>query len=150
VNDDIIAPIASHLAEWDLPHVELAIHGFREADRIAQSLDDFCRRELGSALCETLFYRSSIGAVAGLKLVDGRKVVIKAHQADWTFARLLEVTRFQSRIGSELGLAPAVLHTPAPLGNGFATVEELVARKYSRRAPTCGTASTCPIAPRGH
>lgn len=128
MNDDVVAPIASHLAEWNLPHVEMAIHGFSDAGRVAAALDDFCRRELGSAPRETLFYRSSIGAVAGLELVDGRKVVIKAHQADWTFTRLVEVTRFQSRIASELGLAPDVLHIPAPLGKGFATVEELVQR----------------------
>jgi hypothetical protein len=67
VNDDVVAPIASHLAEWDLPHVELAIHGFGDAARVAGALDDFCRRELGSAPRKTLFYRSSIGAVAGLQ-----------------------------------------------------------------------------------
>ena len=65
MNDSVVAPIASHLAEWDLPHVEMAIHGFSDADRIAAALEDFCRRELGSVPRETLFYRSSIGAVAG-------------------------------------------------------------------------------------
>lgn len=128
MNDDVIVPIASHLAEWDLPHVEIAIHGSGDAGRVADALDDFCRRELGSAPRETLFYRSSIGAVAGLQLVDGRKVVIKAHQADWTFTRLVEITRLQSRVASELGLAPRVLHIPAPLGRGFATVEEFILR----------------------
>src|SRR5262249_11473913 len=128
MNEQVLAPIASHLAEWDTPHVELAIHGTGDARAVAGAIGRFCELELECGPEKTLFYQSSIGAVAGVQLADGRTVVIKAHQPDWTAARLREVARLQSIIAAELGLAPRVLAGPAPLGNGFATVEEYVTR----------------------
>ncbi len=124
----IIPPIAAHLAGWETAHVELAIYGTDEAHHIACALDEFCRRELRCAPVQALFYRSSISAVAGMRLLDDRKIVIKAHQPDWSFQRLQEVLRLQSIVARELGLAPQVVIGPAPLGNGLATVEEYVNR----------------------
>jgi len=128
----VLGPIVSHLAEWEVPHVELAIHGTQDAGSIAEALDAFCRRELQCAPAQTLFYQSSVAAVAGLQLEDGRRVVVKAHQPDWTAERLREVARLQSIVATRLGLAPRVLAGPAPMGNGFATVEEYVARGIIR------------------
>jgi phosphotransferase family enzyme len=70
--------------------------------------------------------RGSVDQV--LRLLDPRNVVIKAHQPDWERQRLDEVARLQSAIATETGLAPRVLRGPAPLGAGFATVEEYVDR----------------------
>lgn len=123
-----LAPIAAHLAEWEIAHVELAIHGTADARYIMRALDEFCSRELKCAPAQTLFYRSSVGAVTGLRLLDGREIVIKAHQPDWSFERLQEIVRLQSIVATELGLAPQVVAGPAPLGNGFATVEEYLDR----------------------
>src|SRR6185295_14379151 len=128
MNERVLAPIASHLAEWDIAHVELAIYGTSGARRIAEAIDDFSRRELRSGPAETLFYQSSIGAVVGLRLLDDRKVVIKAHQPDVERHRLEEVARLQSAIAAGLGLAPKVLRGPAPLGHGLATVEDYIVR----------------------
>jgi hypothetical protein len=128
MNERIVGPIAAHLAEWDVAHVELAIYGTGDAGRVAHAIEEFCRRELGAAPDRTLFYRSSIGAVVGLELLDGRKVVIKAHQPDWVPGRLAEIARLQSVVAKETGLAPGVLREPAPLGKGFATIEEYVSR----------------------
>jgi hypothetical protein len=128
----IIAPLAAHLGEWDIPHVELAIYGTGDAQTIAHALDQFCNRELRCDPVQTLFYRSSIGAVAGLRLRDGRRVVIKAHQPDWPLERLQEIVRLQSLMATGLGLAPPVAAGPAPLGKGFATVEEYKDRGATR------------------
>jgi len=128
MNEQVLAPIASHLAEWDVAHVELAIYGTDDARHIADAIAELCRRELGSAPAETLFYQSSVGAVIGLRLLDGRKVVMKAHQPDWSRQRLEEATRLQCVIATEIGLAPRIVCEPAPLGRGFATVEEYVDR----------------------
>ncbi|HEV2441311.1 MAG TPA: hypothetical protein VGT07_02220, partial [Steroidobacteraceae bacterium] len=124
MDQQILPPIAAHLAEWETAHVELAIYGTDDARYIAHALDEFCRRELKCPPVQTLFYRSSIGAVAGMRLRDDRKIVIKAHQSDWSFQRLQEVVRLQSIVAADLGLAPQPVAGPAPLGNGFATVEE--------------------------
>jgi hypothetical protein len=132
MNEQVLAPIASHLAEWDVPHVELAIYGTRDAQRIADTLEEFCRRELKAVPAETLFYQSSVGAVAGLRLRDDRQIVIKAHQPDWERPRLEEVARLQSIVAAQTGLAPKVLCGPARLGSGFATVEEYVHRGSKR------------------
>ena len=128
MNERFLAPITSHLAEWDTAHVELAIYGTADPPRIAGAIEEFCRRELASAPDETLFYQSSIGAVIGLRLLDGRRIVIKAHQPDWECRRLEEIARLQSTVARETGLAPDVLCMPTPLGSGLATVEEYVDR----------------------
>jgi hypothetical protein len=128
INAQVLGPIAAHLSDWDTAHVELAIYGTDDAQRVAQTLYDFCSSELKCPPEATLFYRSSIGAVAGLILCDGRRVVIKAHQPDWTRERLREVARLQSLIAAGPGLAPRLVAGPSRLGRGFAIVEEYVDR----------------------
>ena len=128
MNAELLGPIAAHLSDWETAHVELAIYGTVDAQRVAQTLHDFCSSELGCPPEATLFYRSSIGAVAGLSLCDGRRVVIKAHQPDWTAERLREVARLQSIIAAGPGLAPRVVAGPTRLGRGFAIAEEYVDR----------------------
>jgi hypothetical protein len=120
--------IESSLAEWDVPHVELAIFGTADASHIADRLREICGSTLHSPLAKTLFYRSSVGAVAGLELEDGRRVVVKAHQPSTTHAHLVEVVRLQSIVASELRLAPRVLAGPLPFALGTAVIEELVER----------------------
>lgn len=109
MNQQILAPIAAHLAEWEIAHVELAIHGTGDSRYITHALEEFCRRALGCTPVETLFYRSSVSAVAGLRLSDDRKVVLKAHQPDWSSQRLQEAVRLQSLVATSLGLAPHVI-----------------------------------------
>jgi hypothetical protein len=120
--------IATHLAEWGSAHVELAIYGDDDATAIAGALDEFCRAELGTAVARTLFYQSSIGAVAGLELHDGRRIVVKAHQPDWSRTRLEEIVRLQKHLASRGGWAPPVLAGPSPLGRGLAIAEAYVDR----------------------
>jgi Phosphotransferase enzyme family len=128
------AIIADHLRDWERAHVDLAIHGSGDARVIAQALDQFCRRELGSPVAEGLFYRSSIGAVAGVALADGRRVVIKAHQPDWSAEQLRAVVALQRHVASVSGLAPNVLAGPSPVGQGLAVVEDFAARGSARDA----------------
>jgi hypothetical protein len=116
--------IDAHLAEWERPYVELAIHGSAEPRVIALALDAFCRRELNAPVVEAFFYRSSIGAVAGVALMDGRRVVIKAHQPNRVTAQLRDVLKLQRHLAANTGIAPHVIAGPLPLGSGLATVEE--------------------------
>jgi hypothetical protein len=87
---------------------------------------------LGVGPRAALFYRSSVGAVAGLLLEDGRRVVLKAYQPDRSRERLEEVVRLQRHLAVLGCLAPEVLAGPLPLGNGHAVIERYVERGSTR------------------
>jgi hypothetical protein len=114
------------------PHVELAIYGFADPTRLARLLDACCLRLLGSHVRGALFYQSSVGAVAGVELTDGRRVVLKAYQPDRSFERLQEVARLQRCLAQHGCLAPPVLAGPEPLGRGHLLIEAHVARGETR------------------
>jgi hypothetical protein len=124
----LVPVIAASLAEWEVPHVELAIFGSADPAHIAREIEGLCVATLRSPPREALFYQSSIGAVAGLRLENGQRVVVKSHPPATTHAHLREVLRLQSIVGSKIGLAPRVLAGPELLGRGFAAIEELVDR----------------------
>lgn len=130
-----LAPaIATSIAEWGVPHVELAIFGTADAARIAEQFADLCVAALRSAPAAMLFYQSSIGAVAGIELEDGRRVVVKGHQPSTSAVHLAEIVRHQSTVRSKLGLAPQVLAGPLPLALGAAVVEQFIERGSIRDA----------------
>jgi hypothetical protein len=120
--------VAAHLAEWDSAFVELAIYGHADAARIAAALDEICFATLGSRATGALFYRSSVAAVAGLELRDGRRVVVKAHQPDQPRSVLAGLVQLQAHVAATTRLAPQPLAGPLPFANGFATIEEHDAR----------------------
>ncbi|HZU13063.1 MAG TPA: hypothetical protein VFB58_09505 [Chloroflexota bacterium] len=119
---------------WGDRPLERAIFGTAESAEIAGMIDTFCREELGAAVQQCHVYESSQGAVAGLLLEDGPDVVIKAHPpgAEWTRERLAAVTRVQRSLTAAGIPAPPVVAGPAPLGNGWATVEAFVAEGHDR------------------
>src|SRR4051812_18087496 len=93
--------IAADLATWETPpYVELAIYGTSDARVIAAELDRFCREELGGRVARGLFHTASIGSVTAVELVDGRRVVVKAHQPDRELAYLQEIVRVQMHLAS--------------------------------------------------
>lgn len=118
--------IVAHLAEWGEPHVERAIFPDVTPEAIAQVTDAFCRRHLGAALEHSEFYQSSIGSVHGLRLGDGRRVVIKVHQPGRDAEFLEEVLRVQRHLVEAGFPAPRPLLGPVPLGRGLAIAEELL------------------------
>lgn len=126
--------IARHLLGWREPHVELAVYGFAEPERVAWLLDASCLQLLGARVRGALFYQSSIGAVAGVELDDGRRVVLKAYQPDRSAERLREVVRLQRWLSQRGCLAPAVLAGPEPLARGQLVIEEHVDRGQARSA----------------
>ena len=125
--DQLATVIAAHLREWGgAPHVELTLFGTADARTIAAEIAAFCRRELGSAPARGLWHQSSIGAVSGLQLEDGRRVVVKGHQPHKSLETLREIVRTQRHLASSVPFVPAVLSGPAPLGRGHAVVEPLI------------------------
>lgn len=117
--------IAEAGADWaDLP-VERAIFGTTDPAAITSEIERFAREELGSTVREPLFYESSVGSVFGLRLGDGRDVVIKAHQPNEPLDYLHAVTTVCRHLAERGFPCPRPLLAPTPLGLGHATVEEL-------------------------
>lgn len=117
---------------------EAAIFGALDADEIVDALDAACARSLGSPLREGFLYEVSAGVVIGCQLVDGRRVVVKGYQPQWTPTFLAAVKRVQSslhgvgypcprphrealRVGDAVLLAESVLADP---GVGHARAQE--------------------------
>lgn len=123
--------IAAQFAQWEplLPgslELEESIYGIADPDAIADRVDEFCRSALGASIAEYLFYQSSIGSVSGVRLADGRAVVIKAHPPTQPVAYLEAMHRVQRHLTERGFPCPPILLGPTLLGNGFAVVEELV------------------------
>jgi hypothetical protein len=127
--------IAADLATWETPpYVELAIYGSSDARAIAAEVDAFCRRELGGAVARGLLHMASIGSVTAVELVDGRRVVVKAHQPERELGCLREIIRVQMHLASRGLFATTVSGGPAPIGRGLGIVEAFVERGATRDA----------------
>ncbi len=123
---DLSRAIASHLSEWERAVVELAIYGTDDAATIAATIDRFVTDELGAHVFDCVFYRTSVGSVAGLVLDDGRRVVVKAHQPHVRRERLVAVHDVMRTLSRASFPCPAPILEPRPIGRGLATVEALI------------------------
>ena len=76
-------PLADLLRTHDVAsgHVERAIFGARDADAnaIAALVARTAEQQLGTPVAGGLFYAASAGCVFGLRLEDGRSIVLKAY-----------------------------------------------------------------------
>ena len=117
--------IAAQIARWNTAFVEEAIFGTRAAREIAAQVAAFCVAQLGSAIDGAVFYEASQGAVCGLRLTDGRRVVLKAHQPDRPLAFLQAVSFVQSFLAERDYPCPRPLLAPTLIGRGYALVETL-------------------------
>jgi hypothetical protein len=91
---------------------------------VEAELAGWCRRWLGGEPVEVLFRAGYLSAVTGLRLGDGREVVVKARPAA---ARLAGCVAVQAALAGAGFPCPWPLAGPAPLGRLAATAEELVA-----------------------
>ncbi|CAN5725385.1 hypothetical protein BH24ACT5_BH24ACT5_04840 [soil metagenome] len=87
------------------------------------SLAAWCTDRLGSAPAAELFRSGRLSAVIGLRLADGREVVVKIRPASPRIAACVEVQRRMFESGYP---CPEPLSGPAPFGIGIATVESYV------------------------
>src|SRR5258708_814151 len=116
--------ITSWIAQWDAHFVEPVVFGLTDPHQIAYLIDTFCQEELGAAVADYLFYESSIGAVCGVRLVDGRRVVVKVHQSSCSLDFLKAVVRVQHYLVNHGYPCTKPLLDPRPLAYGIATTEE--------------------------
>jgi len=89
----------------------------------AARLAGWCADHLGSAPAAELFRSGYLSVVIGLRLADGREVVVKVRPASPRIAACAEVQRRMFESGYP---CPEPLGGPAPLGDGVATVEAYV------------------------
>ncbi len=118
--------ITDHITKWDTRFVEPIVFGTTDPQQIAHLIDAFCQKELGVAVSEYLFYEASQGAVCGVRLVDGRRVVLKIHQPSRSIDFLQAVIQVQQYLLAHNYPCTKPLLSPKPLAQGTATVEELV------------------------
>ena len=118
--------ITSWMTPWDTHFVEPVVFGTTDPHKIACLIDTFCQEELGANVADYLFYESSVGAVCGVRLVDGRRVVVKVHQSSRSLDFLQAVVRVQRYLFSQGYPCTKPLLDPRSLAHGIATTEEFV------------------------
>ena len=130
---DPVKTLRNEIDTWDTPFVELDCFGTDSAERIVQTMDEFCRVHLGSSLRGYLFYGSSVGSTHGVQLEDGRELVIKVRPPPETNPYLSHdrtTLRVMCRVLNWLAdrgyPCPGTILGPTPLGKGLATVEEFL------------------------
>ena len=119
--------IAEQFSEWGcVPFPVREIFGDDSPQSVAAALNEFCVRELGSQVEAVDFFRASVGSVHGLRLADGRRVVVKAMRPGTRLERLESIQNVQRVLAAEGFPCPSPLGGPAPLAHGLAIVESLL------------------------
>lgn len=122
----IAETVAAFLDGWPGPWTEDELFGTHDPEAVGEAFARFCLAELGSPAAAGIFYEASIGCVAGLELVDGRRVVVKAHSPASPQGFLEAAVRIQAALVQHGFPAPAPLLGPRPFGRTHATAEQLV------------------------
>ena len=120
------ALVRAHIEEWNVSSVEMAVFGTDVPEAVAEEFEAFCRRCLGSPVEEALFYGASAGCTAGLRLHDGRSVVVKAYQDRWRADFLGAVGRVQEHLSQTGFPCPRPVAGPERAGAALATAETFV------------------------
>jgi hypothetical protein len=91
--------IARRFEDWGyIPHVVREVFSDASPAGVEAALDDFCSRELASAVERWEFFEASVGSVHGLRLRGGRRVVVKVHGPRVAVEFLSAVRTVQQRL----------------------------------------------------
>jgi len=121
--------IATVLAGWDSePLLERDVFATTDPQRIATQVDRFCRERLGAGAAAYEFFATSVGSVHGVRLGDGRRLVVKVYRRGLDKGHLAAVQRVQARLADGGFPAPHPVLAPTPLACGMAIVETLLDR----------------------
>jgi hypothetical protein len=123
------ASIADSYAGWTGPRQpEEDIFGTGDPERIAGLVDRFCTGSLGSGIDNYEFFSSGVLSVHGVRLLDGRRVVVKVARRSFGPAFLRAARVVQAHLAAHGFPCPSPILGPAALARGIAVVEELVCR----------------------
>jgi Ser/Thr protein kinase RdoA (MazF antagonist) len=116
--------IAQTLASWEgEPHLERDVFATVSPALIAEAVDGFCAAHMGAGVGAYEFFATSVGSVHGVRLRDGRRVVVKVHRGDTDRDHLLAVQRVQQHLNDAQFPSPRPLLGPTALARGLAVVE---------------------------
>lgn len=132
---DPVEILQKEIATWGTPFVEMDCFGTDCAERIAEIMNEFCQSHLGGKIRGYLFFASSVGSTHGVRLEDGRELVIKVRPPPETNPYLsLDRTSLDSICRTMRWLAdrdypcPKPILGPTPLARGLATAEAFLVR----------------------
>lgn len=99
----------SGVLEPEVSGIVSAVFGDRSSSQVGAWLDRHLCDHVGTAVEAITFQAGAVGAVFGLRLVDGNEVVLKAFRPGADFLRLATVVACQERLsGSRFGCAEVV------------------------------------------
>jgi hypothetical protein len=122
------SPIARLLRDPYDVILSSSILGTADPEAIHRAVEDFCPAHLGTEVAEVTFCILSVGAAIGVRLRDGRQVLIKAWPPTTDAAGLDAVHTVQHALAEQGFPAPRVLVRPAPFMTGRASVMEWMDR----------------------
>jgi hypothetical protein len=126
---EVAAVIRNELDRWGVAEVERLLFATVDAADIADMVSEFCLERFGHPAIEGLFYRGSVGAVFGLGLADGNRVVLKVYQSRWSERFLRAVQAVRARLAAEGFPCAEPLLGPLPLSarlKALVTAERLL------------------------
>jgi len=106
--------------------LEQAVFGWTDAQQIDEWLDRHVRERLGLGVDRVLFRSGRVGAVYGLRLLDGSNVVVKVPRGNPPLAPLTAATSCQRHLAAGGYPCPAPLDTPAVTDGRVGLIEELL------------------------
>ena len=106
--------------------LEEELFGTADPDGVAACVDRFCARALGSPVERREFSASSVMSVHGVRLLDGRHVVVKVGRRSLHATYLSTVQVVQARLYAQGLPCPRPALGPTALEAGIAIVEELL------------------------
>ena len=104
------------------------VFGGATAEETAAALNEFCLRSLGSDIERSELFHASVGCVHGVRLRDGRRVVVKVHRPETSVAYLAAMQAVQRSLAADAFPCPEPLAGPTALAWGVAVAESLLDR----------------------
>lgn len=104
--------------------VDKAVFDTDSPEEIASLLSGFCTAHLGAPIVDAMFYRIAAACVAGLRLADGRAVVVKAQRGGRPERYLTACADLRHLLVKEGFPCPRPLTGPVRVGPAWVTAEE--------------------------
>ena len=121
-NEDSL--VARQLRAWgDLPAIVGDVFGIGDGNAIEEAIDRFCSEHLGRAVTADEFFDIGVGSVHGVRLEDGRRVLVKARRRQTSREHLAAAQGIQRQLVERGFPCPTPLVGPSTLAHGVGVAE---------------------------